>query len=108
MMLDERYLEGQDTRFIEQFDDEKFVACVWGQPDIFIIDREKPDAVNSFEVVNASKHNLSIQLLPMFDPITFPFAFILSQTQMILADLRRLQAFSIAPWQFKGAPHNKH
>ena len=29
-MLEERYLEGQDTRFIEQFDDEKFVASVWG------------------------------------------------------------------------------
>jgi hypothetical protein len=78
MMLGERYLDGLDTRFIEQFDDEKFVACVWGQSDIFIIDREKPDAVNSFEVVNASKQNLSIQLLPMFDPINFPFAFVLS------------------------------
>ena len=32
-----------------QFDDEKFVACVWGQSEIYVIDREKPDAVNSFE-----------------------------------------------------------
>ena len=28
----ERYLEGFDTRCIMQFDDEKFVACVWGVP----------------------------------------------------------------------------
>lgn len=59
-MLEERYLEGQDTRFIEQFDDEKFVASVWGQPDIFIIDREKPEVVNSFEATDACKQNLSI------------------------------------------------
>ena len=45
----ERYLEGQDTRCVMQFDEEKFVACVWGTSEIFIIDREKPEAVNSFE-----------------------------------------------------------
>jgi len=45
----ERYLEGYDTRCILQFDDEKFVACVWGAAEIYVIDREKPDAVNSFE-----------------------------------------------------------
>jgi len=49
-----------------------------------------------------------MQLLPFFDPISFPFAFVLSQTQLMLADLRRLQAFVIAPWKFKGAPHNNH
>lgn len=31
MLLGERYLEGEDTRFIEQFEDEKFVASVWGK-----------------------------------------------------------------------------
>ena len=60
----ERYLEGLDTRCIMQFDDEKFVACVWGQSEIYVIDREKPDAVNSFETnFNAGspcKQNLSI------------------------------------------------
>ena len=29
-MNDERYLDGMDTRCIIQFDEEKFVACVWG------------------------------------------------------------------------------
>ena len=48
-MQQERYLEGQETRQVIQFDDEKFVAIVWDQSEIFIIDREKPDAVNSFE-----------------------------------------------------------
>ena len=60
----ERYLEGLDTRCILQFDNEKFVACVWGQSEIYVIDREKPDAVNSFETnPNAGpscKQNLSI------------------------------------------------
>ena len=64
MLEQERYLEGLDTRCILQFDDEKFVACVWGQSDIYVIDREKPDAVNSFETnPNAGtpcKQNLSI------------------------------------------------
>ena len=64
----ERYLDGCDTRCILQFDDEKFVACVWGQSEIYVIDREKPDAVNSFETNPnagpACKQNLSIQLLP--------------------------------------------
>ena len=108
----ERYLEGFDTRCIMQFDDEKFVACVWGQSEIYVIDREKPDAVNSFEtnptVGQPCKQNLSIQLLPFFDPVTFPFAFVLSQQSLILADLRRLQAFIISTWQFKSAPHNKN
>jgi hypothetical protein len=55
-LTDERYLEGCDTRCILQFDEEKFVACVWGQSEIYIIDREKPEAVNSFETVtNPSK-----------------------------------------------------
>ena len=44
----------------------------------------------------------------MFDPLVFPFAFVLSQTQLFLADLRRLQSFVIASWKFKGAPHNRH
>ena len=64
MLEQEFYLEGLDTRCILQFDDEKFVACVWGQSDIYVIDREKPDAVNSFETnLNAGtpcKQNLSI------------------------------------------------
>ena len=51
---------------------------------------------------------MSIQLLPFFDSVSFPFAFVLSQTALILADLRRLQAFVISKWQFKGAPHNKN
>ena len=60
----ERYLEGLDTRCILQFDDEKFVACVWGQSEIYVIDREKPDAINSFETNPSAgtpcKQNLSI------------------------------------------------
>lgn len=64
LLQEERYLENLDTRCIIQFDDEKFVACVWGTSEIFVIDREKPDAVNSFEVgggsQNTSKVNLSI------------------------------------------------
>lgn len=42
-MLDERYLEGEDTRFVEQWDDDKFVAGVWGKAELVMIDREKPD-----------------------------------------------------------------
>ena len=77
--MEERYLEKQDTRAIVQFDDFKFVACVWGQKEIYIIDREKPHATNSFESqVNPSEINMSIQLLPFFHPVTFPFAFVLS------------------------------
>lgn len=49
LLLEEKYLDGLDTRCIIQFDEEKFVACVWGTSEIFVIDREKPDAVNSFE-----------------------------------------------------------
>lgn len=111
LLLQERYLEGLDTRCIIQFDEEKFVACVWGKSEIFVIDREKPDAVNSFETGGSQppcKQNLSIQLLPFFNSVSFPFAFVLSQTSLILADLRRLQAFVISSWQFKGAPHNKN
>ena len=40
--------------------------------------------------------------------MTFPFAFVLSQTQIFLADLRRLQSFVLTAWQFKGSPHNNH
>jgi len=29
-LSEERYLEGLDTRCIIKFDEEKFVACVWG------------------------------------------------------------------------------
>jgi len=63
MLLEERYLEDMDTRCIIQFDDEKFVASVWERSEIFVIDREKPDAVNSFETMGsqpACKRNLSI------------------------------------------------
>ena len=63
LLLQERYLEDLDTRCIIQFDEEKFVACVWGQAEIFVIDREKPDAVNSFETGGSQppcKQNLSI------------------------------------------------
>ena len=49
MLLEERYLDDLDTRCIIQYDEEKFIACVWGKSEIFVIDREKPDAVNSFE-----------------------------------------------------------
>lgn len=111
LLLEEKYLDGLDTRCIIQFDEEKFVACVWGTSEIFVIDREKPDAVNSFETGGSQtpcKVNLSIQLLPFFHAQQFPFAFVLSQTGLILADLRRLQAFIISSWKFKGAPHNKN
>ena len=49
VMQQERYLQGSETRCVIQFDEEKFVACVWGTSEIFIIDREKPEAINSFE-----------------------------------------------------------
>ena len=48
MLLNERYLEGQDTRFVEQWDDEKFVAGVWGKAELAVFDREKPDLVHTF------------------------------------------------------------
>lgn len=63
VLQEERYLENLDTRCIIQFDEEKFIACVWGQSEIYVIDREKPDAVNSFESggsTSPSKQNLSI------------------------------------------------
>lgn len=81
---------------------------MWGKPQIFVFDRERPELMHTIESNEASKFNLSLQLLPMFDPQNFPFAFVLSQTQLILADLRRLQAFIVSPWKFKGAPHNKN
>lgn len=48
MLLEERYLQDKDIRCVIQFDEEKFVACVWGDPEIYIIDRERPETVNSF------------------------------------------------------------
>ena len=30
LLQEERYLENLDTRCIIQFDEEKFIACVWG------------------------------------------------------------------------------
>ena len=58
MLLGERYLEGEDTRFIEQFEDEKFVASVWGKSQIFTIDRERPEVLNTIEAAEPSKFNL--------------------------------------------------
>ena len=90
------------------------MACVWGTSEIFIIDREKPEAINSFETttgVNGQgpcQQNLSIQLLPFFNPVNFPFAFVLSQHSLILADLRRLQAFIMSTWTYKSAPASKN
>ena len=48
MLHVERFLEGEDTRFVEQFDDEKFVAGVWGKAELVVFDREKPDLVHTF------------------------------------------------------------
>ena len=93
---------------MEQYDDEKFVAGISGQAELVVFDRGKPDLVHTFGCLEGSQQNLSLQLLPMFDPMTFPFAFVLSQTQLYLADLRRLQSFVLAPWIFKGAPHNRN
>ena len=78
MLLEEKYLEGEDTRFVEQWDDEKFVAGVWGKSELVVIDREKPDLINTFSAFGGCQQNLSLQLLPMFDPVIFPFAFVLS------------------------------
>ena len=39
-LLSERYLEGEDTRFVEQWDDDKFVAGVWGKAELIVFDRE--------------------------------------------------------------------
>lgn len=63
---------------MEQWDDEKFVAGVWGKAELSVFDREKPDLVNTFKSFGGCQQNLSLQLLPMFDPIVFPFAFVLS------------------------------
>lgn len=52
-LLSERFLEGEDTRFVEQWDDEKFIAGVCGKADLFVFDREKPDLVNSFQSPSA-------------------------------------------------------
>ena len=90
------------------------MALVWGTAEIFIIDREKPDAVNSFETTVGTngegpcQKNLSVILLPFFNPVSFPFAFVLSQKSLILADLRRLQAFIISTWTYKTAPSVKN
>jgi hypothetical protein len=85
-------------------------VVVWGDSKIFVINRkEKDGAVTGFDCkANACKQNLSIQLLPYFHIEHFPFAFVLSQSQLLIADLRRLQAFAISAWSFKGAPHNNH
>ena len=42
-LSEEVYLAGQDLRFAEQWDDEKYVVAVWGDPDLLIVDREKPN-----------------------------------------------------------------
>jgi len=78
-LLDERYLEGLDTRCIVQYQDDKFVVAVWGESDIYVIDRDKPDGAVGFSCgYNPCKQNLSIVLLPYFHIDTFPFAFVLS------------------------------
>jgi hypothetical protein len=59
-LLEERYLEGQDIRFVEQWDDEKFVAGVWGKAELAVFDREKPDLVHTFQAPNGSQQNLSL------------------------------------------------
>ena len=66
------------------------MAGVWGKAELVVFDREKPDLIHTFKSQDACQQNLSLQLLPMFNPVTFPFAFVLSQTQLYLADLRRL------------------
>lgn len=55
MLMEERYLEGQDIRFVEQWDDEKFVAGVWGKAELCVFDREKPDLVHTFCSQNGSQ-----------------------------------------------------
>jgi len=47
-LLEERYLEGMDTRCIVQYQDDKFVVAVWGESDIYVIDRDKPDGAVGF------------------------------------------------------------
>jgi hypothetical protein len=54
------------------------VAGVWGKAELAVFDREKPDLQSSFKSQDACEQNLSLQKLPMFDPVTFPFAFVLS------------------------------
>jgi hypothetical protein len=53
MLLNERFLEGEDTRFVEQWDDEKFVAGVCGKAELVVFDREKPDLVHTFKSFDA-------------------------------------------------------
>lgn len=60
MILGERYLEGEDIRFIEQFDEEKFVASAWGKSQIYVFDRERPELMHNFESNEPSKFNLSL------------------------------------------------
>ena len=55
VLMEERYLEGQDIRFVEQWDDEKFVAGVWGKSELCVFDREKPDLVHTFCSQNGSQ-----------------------------------------------------
>ena len=54
-LLEERYLEGTDIRFVEQWDDEKFVAGVWGKAELAVFDREKPDLIHTFQAPNGSQ-----------------------------------------------------
>ena len=107
-LSEEVHLVGQDLRFAEQWDDEKFVVAVWGNPDLLIVDREKPEQIWKIQPPEGSSQNLCVALLPNFDPTTLPFCFVVSQTQLLLVDLRRLQAFQVSAWEFRGAPHNKH
>jgi len=60
VLLQERFLEGEDTRFVQQFDDEKFVAGVWGKAELVVFDREKPDLIHTFSSYGACQQNLSL------------------------------------------------
>ena len=78
MLLGERYFTGRDARFIEQFDEEKFAVGLYGEAEIYVLDREQPEIINQFSCFKGSNVNLTLQLLPMFNYYSFPFAFVLS------------------------------
>ena len=44
VLLEERYLEGMDTRTIIRYDEDSYAVVVWGDSKIFVINRKEPEA----------------------------------------------------------------
>ena len=88
-MAEEKFLDGEDFRFVEEYGIDKFVCAVWGKPDIILIDRTTAVTARFKPKQQLSDQNLSIQLLPGFDADKFPYAFVMTQSGLLLVDVRR-------------------